>query len=209
MSLCKIIKTLTGVEYLAKSEAGAWRNLSADDILVNGEAVKVFTFGPEFGKDVYTLQNRVSGAWVDAETVSLDLPSGTSHTRIDKLNIAGDATNSTLAIAVTHSKGHGGLKISHLAQLSAEQSRGMRFLWKGALYAGVMSEITKGKERMEGGYLSESDARLVANREQFADQGLMPLVGQVITAGQDRFVITAIDVSDVIYNFELRRDSNA
>lgn len=209
MSLCKIIGLLTGVDYQAKSTAGVWRSLSTDDALVDGESVKVFSFGPEFGRNVYTLQNRVSGAWTDAETVSLDLPSGTSHTRTDKLDIDGDATDSTVEIAVTHSKGHGGLKMSHLAQLAAENSRGIRFLWKGGLYAGVLSEITKGKERMEGGYLEDSDARLVANREQFADQGLMPLVGQVITAGQDRFVVTALDVSDVIYNFELRRDSNA
>lgn len=209
MSLCKITKLLVGVQYQAKSTAGVWRSLAVDDALVDGESIKVFSSGPEFGRNVYTLQSRTSGAWVDAETLTLDLPSGTSHTRTDKLDIDGDATNSTVAIAITSHKGHSALKQSHLAQLAAEDSRGTRFLWKGSLFAGVVSEITKGKEQMEGGYLEGADARIVANREQFADQGSMPLVAQPLTVEGTQFVITGIDVSDVVYSIELRRNSNA
>lgn len=197
------------MQYQAKSTAGAWRTLANNDTLEDGESVKVFSSGPEFGRNVYTLQNRNSSSWADALTVSLDLPSGTSHTRTDKLDIDGDATDSTVAIAVTSAKGHAALKQSHLAQLAAENNRGTRFIWKGSLYAGVISEITKGKERIEGGYLEDADARLVCNREQFADSGQMPLVGQTLTAEGTQFVITGLDVSDVVYNLELRRNSNA
>ena len=208
MSLCKITKLLQGVQYQAKNTSGVWRSLAADDALVDGESIKVFSSGPEFGRNVYTLQNRDSSNWADALTVSLDLPSGTSHTRTDKLDIDGDTTDSTVAIAVTSHKGHAGLKQSHLAQLAAEDMRGTRFLWRGSLYAGVVSEITKAKEQMEGGYLEGADARIVANREQFADQGVMPLVGQPLTVEGTQFVITGLDVSDVVYSIELRRDSN-
>ena len=208
MSLCKITKLLQGVQYQAKNTSGVWRSLAADDALVDGESIKVFSSGPEFGRNVYTLQNRDSSNWADALTVSLDLPSGTSHTRTDKLDIDGDTTDSTVAIAVTSHKGHAGLKQSHLAQLAAEDMRGTRFLWRGSLYAGVVSEITKAKEQMEGGYLEGADARIVANREQFADQGVMPLVGQPLTVEGTQFVITGLDVSDVVYSIDLRRDAN-
>lgn len=208
MSVCQITKLLVGAEYKAKDALGAWRLLGEGDALVDGESVKVHSSGPEFNKRVYVLQNRVSGAWADAVTVTLDLPSGTSHTRTDKLDIDGDATDSTVAIAVTSSKGHAALKYSHLAQLDAEDNRGTRFIWKGGFFAGVISEITKGKERIEGGYLEDADARLICNREQFADQGLMPLVGQTLIAEGTDFLITALDVSDVVYNLELRRNGN-
>ena len=209
MSVCKITQLLTGVEYRAKSAAGVWRSLASDDALADGESVKVFSSGPEYGLNVYTLQNRVSGAWADALTIALDLPSGTSHTRTDKLTITGNATDSSVSIALTSNKGHPGLKLSHLAQLEAENTRGTRFIWKGSLYAGVISEITKGKERIEGGYLEDADARLVCNREQFADAGTMPLVGQTVTVEATRFVITGLGVSDVVFNLELRRAGNA
>ena len=209
MSLCKIVELIQGIEYRAKSVAGVWRALAEDDSLVDGESVKVFSAGAEFNKNAYKLQSRTSATWVDAETVSLDLPSGTSHTRTDKLDIDGDATNSTVTIAVTHSKGHAGLKMAHLGQLHAEDFRGIRFTWKGGMYAGVLSEITKSKENVPGGYMDEADARLVCNREQFIDAGKMPLIGQTLTASGEQFVITGIDVSDTIYSLELRRDDNA
>ena len=100
MSVCKITQLLTGVEYRAKSAAGVWRSLASDDALADGESVKVFSSGPEYGLNVYTLQNRVSGAWADALTIALDLPSGTSHTRTDKLTITGTATDSAVSITV-------------------------------------------------------------------------------------------------------------
>ena len=197
------------MSYRAKDALGAWRSLAEGSTLVDGETVEVFSYGPNFNFTAGTLQNKVSGAWADAVDLTLDLPDGTSHMRADVLSIGGTETDSTVAIAVTSRKGHLVLKNSHLGQLEAENSRGTRFLWKGNLFAGVVSEITKNQDHGAGGYLAESDARLIANREQFADAGLMPQEGQPLTIGPDSFVIAAVIVSDVVYTLELRRFNNA
>lgn len=209
MSLCRITGLVSGVSYRAKNASDVWRLLADGDTLENGESVEVFGHGPNFNFIAGQLQNKVAGVWVNAVALTLDLPEGTSHTRTDVLSITGDATDSTVSVSVTSKKGHLALKRSHLAQLQAEDSRGIRFLWKGNLFAGVVSEISKNQDHGAGGYLSEADARLVANREQFADAGLMLMEGESIVIGPEKFVIAAVGVSDVVYSLELRRNNNA
>ena len=77
------------------------------------------------------------------------------------------------------------------------------------MWSGVVSEISRDKEGGAGGFLEGADARLVANRAQFIQAGLMPVDGNPVTVEGERLLISEIDVSDTIYTFALRRNNNA
>lgn len=208
MSNCRITGLVTGFRYHAKNTSGVWRTLSADDTIATGENIEVFSSGPCYGVLVYRLQNRVSGVWTDAINVSLDLADGTSHTRTDKITVTGDATDSTVTVALTHAKGHKALLDAHRAQDHAEKTRGVAYTYEGQTLLGVVSEVSSERGATPGGYLEGADARLVTNRRQFAQLGLMPIPGRKVQIGGDRFFIGQSDATDTVYTFELRRNNN-
>ncbi len=209
MSLCRVTSLASGIRFQAKSVSGAWRGLAEGGSIENGESLRVLAGGPHFGTTVCRIQNRVSGQWTGAIDITLDLASGTSHTRTDKLVVTGDETDSTVSISLTTAIGHLSLKRSHLAQIAAEEKRGIAFEWSDQMWSGVVSEISRDKNSQRGGYIEEADARLVANRAQFVRAGVMPVDGNVITIEGERLVISELDVSDTIYTFALKGDSNA
>jgi|DEB0MinimDraft_6_1074348.scaffolds.fasta_scaffold00215_11 hypothetical protein len=209
MSICRVTSLASGIRFQAKSVPGVWRRLGEGDSIENGESLKVLAGGAHFGDTVCRIQNRVSGAWADAIAITLDLANGTSHTRTDKFVITGDETDSAVSVSLTTAIGHLSLKRAHLAQIAAENKRGITFEWNDLLWSGVVSEISRDKEPVQGGFLEGADARLVANRAQFVQVGVMPVDGNPITIEGDRFAITELDVSDTIYTFALRRNSNA
>lgn len=209
MSLCRITTLRAGFRYQAKSTAGVWRTLSEGDALATGEVVEVRAGGTCYGVEAYRLQNRVSGSWADALSVSLDLDNGDSVTRKDKLTIAGDATDSTVAVALTYDKGLLSTTRKHRAQLHAEDKRGIVFRWHERIWAGVLSVREESNDVGAGGYLPESDARLVANRRQFAEYGLLPVDGQRIVADGVLFEIVGLEVGDAVLSCELRRANDA
>ena len=153
MSTCRITKLDRSIRYRAKSTTGVWRTLSEGDALATGEALEVLSGGAKFGVTACVVQGRAAGEWVDALSIELDLVEGTSHTRQDQLTVTGDDTNSTVVSAFTTKKGHSSLKQGHLAQVNAEESRGVAFEWDSRLWAGVLSDISEGRDMGEGGYL--------------------------------------------------------
>lgn len=208
MSLCRITALCNGFSYRAKSTAGTWRTLAEGDSLATGESVEIFSHGARFNFTAAVLQNKVSGLWVDAVSLVLNLPSGTSHKRVDLLTIAGDATDSTVTQEIT-SKGHHIAKRQHFAQISNEERRGVKFGWNGSQWAGVLSEVARERDFGQGGYLEGIEARLVCNREQFADAGAMPVTGQPIDLGPERYVISSLEIGDAAFTFDLGRNNNA
>lgn len=207
MSLCRITATIPTIRYSAKSAAGAWRLLSEGDALANDETLEVISGGPSFGVTACIVQNRVSGAWANALTITLDVKEGTSHTRQDKLTVTGDASDSTVTTALTFNKGHLSIKRAHDAQVHAETTRGVTFSWNSQMWLGVLSEATHTKDHGEAGFYQEADARLVANRAQFAAASSIPTVGAKLSAGDSRFVVTGLTAGDVTYSFDLRRNN--
>ena len=207
MSLCRITSIRPGIRYRAKNTSGAWRTLAEGDSLADGESLEVFANGPRFGETACVLQNRVSAAWANSELITLDLTLGTSHTRKDRLTVSGDTTDSTVSVA-TYDKGHRPLLDAHNAQIDGENSRGIMFEWQNRLWSGVLSDVTSDKTLQEGGFLEGSDAQLVAHRSQFAQEGMIPLTGQKLFA-EEPFLIGSIRTSDVVVEFELRRNTNA
>src|SRR4051794_10354180 len=89
----------------AKSTAGGWRTVTGGALISDKEEVLVEADGAQYALAAYKLQRKSAGAWIDAVTVSLDLPSGTSHYRQDRIGVTGDDTDSTAVVLVTVEKG--------------------------------------------------------------------------------------------------------
>ena len=175
-----------------------------------GETLEVRSGGAKFGFRACMIQRRVSDAWVDYYSVDLDLTQGTSHTRQDYLTITGDAADSTVVVSYTTNKGHAHLRSGHLAQLDAEESRGIMFEWDSALWSGVVSAIEKGRDHSTGGYMEEADATLVCNRAQFVEAGKMPQTGcKFLIDGEPFQSVGDVTVGDWSYSFELKRCNRA
>jgi len=210
MSTCRITKLDRSIRYRAKSTAGAWRTLSEGDALATGESLEVLSGGAKFGAVACVVQERSAGEWVDAFTIELDLVSGTSHTRTDCLTVTGDETSSSVTISYTTKKGHQSLKQGHLAQVNAEETRGVAFEWDSRLWSGVLSDISEGRDMGEGGYLEEADAVLVCNRSQFVKAGVMPSTSsKLLIDGAPLKVVGNVRVGDWSYTFELKRCNRA
>lgn len=206
MSLCRIVGLDRSIRYKAKSSAGVWRTLSDGDTLDTGDTLDILAGGAKFGSTVCILQAKVSSVWTDSITITLDLTTGSSHKRQDRLTITGDATDSDVSVDFTTNKGHAHLLHAYRNQIDAEANRGIVFEWSGQLWDGVISEIEKGRDHGKGGFLEESDARLVANRPQFVAAGKAPFSGNTISADGEAFeIVDPVGVGDWAYTFELKR----
>src|SRR5688572_4396994 len=78
--------------------AGAWRAIAENGIVNHREDLLVEADSGKYGLAACKLQKRVAGVWTDAFTLTLDLPSGTSHMRKDRMAVTGNETNSSVAV---------------------------------------------------------------------------------------------------------------
>jgi len=205
----RIINTRAGWLYETATSAAptTWSTVSLTDgayefadIASGYRIFRVTADGAQFGAQAYTVQVYNSG-WVDAATVSLNVPDGSGTFRVDAFQ-----TNSgTLADSETIEQGHHRSRLLYEQQVDLERIAGSIFEYHGNVLRCVESGNTETKELEEGGILEGYDLTLTTNRKQWADAGIKPIVGATLTKGGKRFKIQQVLTNDASFELGLMK----
>lgn len=187
----------------AKSTAGVWRTLTEGSLIADHEEILVEADGPQFALDGYKLQRKSAGAWLDALTITLDLPSGTSHYRQDRIGVTGDDTNNMATILVTVDRGHQLLKDAN-AQLEASARNRFEYPAGSAIkYKGMSDDLTFTTAFGNGGQEPDYGGSILAPLRQFA--GVVPVTGQHLKAWNGKiYRIDKVRVDEYSYVLEIQ-----
>lgn len=199
----KIVSIGTGLTVTAKSVAGVWRSVASGDELAAGEEVKVQAASAQYARAAYILQRKVAGVWTNALTVTLDLPTGHSHFRQDKLTIAGDTTDSTVVISVTTDKGHTYLRRALTEMQRTEQRKGGLFTYKSASYWCSPSDFDNATDLKDTGFGEVIAGTLMSTREQWETAGISPESGQLVTYQGAQYRIEKVEIDEISYTLTL------
>lgn len=134
-------------------------------------------------------------------SVRLDLPSGCSRKRTDRI-VVNEQGNIT--IAETFDKGLFADTMALGIQKRSEGRRGAKFHFDGAVYVGVLGSIGQDEDLGIGGLDLLTNRELICNREQFGNE--TPIETQdVIGIGQYEYRVDDVSVRTASVSFMLKR----
>lgn len=203
MSAARITGIASVCSVQAKSTAGVWRDLTEGSAIEDKEEILVDSDGAQYDLAAYTLQRKSGGSWIDAETVSLDLPSGTSHYRQDRIGVTGDDTDSMAVILVTVDKGQALLRDLN-TQLEAQCRN--RFEYpegSGSKYKGTSDDLTYTTTFEMGGQEPDFGGTILSPRRQWGTA--VPITGQKLRAWNGKsYRVEKVHEDDISYVIELK-----
>lgn len=173
----RITAIADGITIQAKLN-GVWRDLEESDQITSGEEILAQADGAQYELTAYKLQRLQAGSYVDALTIVLNTPDGSSHYRQDRVLITGDVSTNAVSV-LTIDKGQRMLA-DLLTHLKAQEWNRFSFpVGTGATpakYRGTSDDLDHATRLEVGGMAQDFQGLIVCDREQFG--AIVPKSGQ-------------------------------
>lgn len=212
MASARVSSIASVVSLQAKSVDGVWRDLTEGSAVGDREEILCEADGEQYNLAAYVLQRRAAASWAAAETVTLNVASGSSNYRQDVIAVNGDDTDSEVAIVLTVNKGQ--LMLAQLLGTLQRQERS-RFRLSGAgnggseadataRYKGHSDDIGHGNKAELGGFEQDYKGTVLCDREQF-EGGVAPARGMALVwlANRVTYRIENVKRDEISYALEL------
>lgn len=203
MALARVSSIAGVVSLQAKSVDGVWRDLTEGSAVEDREEILCEADGAQYGLSAYKLQRRSGAAWVDAETVTLNVADGCSNYRQDRIAVDGDDTDSSAELLLTVEQGQ--VMLAQLLTTLKGQERARFTLRDGATrYRGIVDDVAHGNKGELGGFEQDFKGSVLCNREQFSGAAA-PTRGDkitLLTTGLS-YRIDSVKVDEISYLIEL------